>query len=71
MMLQLTRYVILLIPNVKDDNMQILILYHRKGGNTRRPAEAIAEGVNQVVDVEAVVRSTEDVSKYLKRAGHG
>lgn len=43
--------------------MQILILYHSKGGNTRRLAEAIAEGVDQVAGAEAVVRSTEDVSK--------
>ena len=43
--------------------MQILILYYSKGGNTRRLAEAIAEGVGQTEGVDAIVRSTEDVSK--------
>lgn len=43
--------------------MQILILYYSKGGNTRRLAEAIAEGVGQADGVEAVVRNTSEVSK--------
>lgn len=43
--------------------MQILILYHSKGGNTRRLAEAIAEGVDQVDGAETVVRNTTEVSK--------
>ena len=51
--------------------MQILILYHSKGGNTRRLAEAIAEGVGQADGVDAIVRSTEDVSKddFVNAAG--
>jgi len=43
--------------------MQILVLYFSKGGNTRRLAEAIAEGVGQVSGVEAVLRNTQDVSR--------
>ena len=42
--------------------MNILILYYSKGGNTRRLAEAIAEGAGQD-GVEAVLRHTRDVSK--------
>jgi NAD(P)H dehydrogenase (quinone) len=43
--------------------MNILILYYSKGGNTRKLAKAIAEGVGQVGGVEAVVRQTKDVTK--------
>ena len=42
--------------------MQILILYYSKGGNTRKLAEAIAEGVVQVEDVTPVLKHTDDVS---------
>jgi NAD(P)H dehydrogenase (quinone) len=43
--------------------MKVLILYYSKGGNTRKLAEAIAEGVGQVEGVDAVLRHTRDVSK--------
>ena len=43
--------------------MNVLIMYYSKGGNTRKLAEAIAEGVGQVDGVEAVLRHTRDVSK--------
>ena len=43
--------------------MNILVLYYSKGGNTRKLAEAIAEGVGQVEGVEAVLRHTRDVTK--------
>jgi NAD(P)H dehydrogenase (quinone) len=43
--------------------MQILILYFSKGGNTRRLAECIAEGVNSVEGVKALLRTTEQVTK--------
>lgn len=43
--------------------MQVLVLYYSKGGNTRKLAEAIAEGAGQVEGVEAVLRSTGDVTK--------
>ena len=43
--------------------MEILILYYSKGGNTRKLAEAIAEGVNQVEGVSANLKNTEEVSK--------
>lgn len=43
--------------------MKVLILYYSKGGNTRKLAEAIAEGVNQVDGVAAVLRQTKDVTK--------
>ena len=42
--------------------MNVLILYYSKGGNTRKLAEAIAQGVGQVAGVEAVLRHTRDVS---------
>lgn len=43
--------------------MKILVLYHSKGGNTKKLAEAIAEGVNQVADAEAVLKKTDQVEK--------
>ena len=43
--------------------MKVLVLYYSKGGNTRKLAEAIAEGANQVDGIEAVLRHTRDVTK--------
>ena len=43
--------------------MNILVLYYSKGGNTRKLATAIAEGVDSVDGVNAVVINTDDVSK--------
>jgi len=43
--------------------MNILVLYYSKGGNTRRLAEAVAEGVDSVEGVQAVLRDTDKVSK--------
>ena len=43
--------------------MNVLIMYYSKGGNTRKLAEAIAEGAGQVDGVQAVLRHTRDVSK--------
>jgi NAD(P)H dehydrogenase (quinone) len=43
--------------------MQILILYFSKGGNTKRLAEAIREGVDQVDGVSAVLKNTAEVTK--------
>ena len=43
--------------------MNVLVLYYSKGGNTRKLAEAIAEGVGQVDGVGAVLRHTRDVTK--------
>lgn len=51
--------------------MKILILYHSKGGNTRKLAERIAEGVNSVPGVEARMKSTQEVTKddFVDSAG--
>jgi len=43
--------------------MNVLVLYYSKGGNTRKLAEAVAEGVGQVDGAEAVLRHTRDVVK--------
>jgi len=42
--------------------MQVLILFYSKGGNTRRLAEAIADGVREA-GAEAVLRNTDEVRK--------
>jgi NAD(P)H dehydrogenase (quinone) len=42
---------------------KVLVLYHSKGGNTRRLAESIAEGVNSVEGVTGFLKSTETVTK--------
>jgi NAD(P)H dehydrogenase (quinone) len=51
--------------------MKILILYYSKGGNTRKLAESIADGVKQVDETEPVLRHTKDVKKddFLEAAG--
>ncbi|MGO8990019.1 MAG: flavodoxin family protein [bacterium] len=51
--------------------MQILILYHSKGGNTRKVAERIAEGVEAVSGAKALLKSTQEVNKddFVDSAG--
>ncbi|MFP4226030.1 MAG: flavodoxin family protein [Desulfobacterales bacterium] len=43
--------------------MQVLVLYYSKGGNTRKLAEAIADGVNAVDGVDALLKSTKDATQ--------
>ena len=43
--------------------MQVLILYHSKGGNTRKLAERIGEGVESVSGVKVLLKSTQEVKK--------
>jgi len=51
--------------------MQILVLYHSKGGNTKKLAQAVTKGVDSVDGVSALLKSTRDVSKedFLESAG--
>lgn len=51
--------------------MQVLVLYYSKGGNTRKLADSIAEGVASVDGVQAVVRNTKEVTKddFVNAAG--
>jgi len=51
--------------------MQVLILYYSKGGNTKKLAQQIAEGVNSVPGVSALLKTTQDVTKedFLNSAG--
>ena len=51
--------------------MQILVLYHSKGGNTRKLAEMIARGVGEVDGASALLRNCEEVTKedFLGSAG--
>jgi len=51
--------------------MQILVLYFSKGGNTRKLAEQIARGVEQVDGASALLKSTSDVTSddFLNSAG--
>jgi len=51
--------------------MNVLVLYYSKGGNTRKLAEAIAEGAGQVDGVEVVLRHTREVSKEEFAAADG
>jgi len=43
--------------------MQILVLYHSRGGNTRKLAEVIAQGVEEVKGVKAILKGCNEVSK--------
>jgi NAD(P)H dehydrogenase (quinone) len=51
--------------------MQILVLFFSKGGNTRKLAEAVAQGVESVPEVEAVLKNTQEVTPddFLNAAG--
>jgi NAD(P)H dehydrogenase (quinone) len=51
--------------------MQVLILFYSKGGNTRKLAERIAEGVNSVSGVQALLKTTQEVTKddFVNSAG--
>lgn len=42
--------------------MQILILYFSKGGNTKKLAEKIAQGVEEVEGVRALLKNTKEVT---------
>ena len=43
--------------------MQILILYFSKGGNTKKLAQKIAQGVNEVEGAEALLKNVNEVTK--------
>jgi len=43
--------------------MNVLVLYYSKGGNTRRLAEAIADGARGVDGTTVVLKNTDEVSK--------
>jgi NAD(P)H dehydrogenase (quinone) len=43
--------------------MQILVLYYSKGGNTRKLAEKIADGVQQVEGVTVLLKRTDEVTQ--------
>jgi NAD(P)H dehydrogenase (quinone) len=51
--------------------MQILVLYHSKGGNTRKLAEMIARGVGEVNGVSALIKNCDEVTKedFLESEG--
>ncbi len=43
--------------------MKILVLYYSKGGNTKKLAEKIADGVNEAGDVKCVLKPVSDVTE--------
>lgn len=51
--------------------VQILVLYFSKGGNTKELAKRIAQGVERVEGVKALLKDTSEVSKedFLNSAG--
>jgi NAD(P)H dehydrogenase (quinone) len=51
--------------------MQVLILYYSKGGNTKKMAESIGEGVRSVAGVQPLLKSTQEVTKddFVQSAG--
>ena len=51
--------------------MQILILYFSKGGNTKKLAEKIYQGVEQVSEVKALLRNVSEVTKEDFLNSHG
>jgi NAD(P)H dehydrogenase (quinone) len=51
--------------------MYVLVLYYSKSGNTRKFADLVAEGVKSVSGVDAVMKSTQEVTKddFVNAAG--
>jgi len=51
--------------------MQILVLYFSRSGNTKKLAEAIGEGIRSAGDVDAVLKTADEVTKedFLDCAG--
>ena len=51
--------------------MFVLVLYYSKSGNTRKLAEQVAEGIRTVAGVEALMKSTQEVTKedFVNAAG--
>ena len=51
--------------------MQVLVLYYSKGGNTRKLAEGIVEGVRSISGVQAVLKTTQEVTQddFVNSAG--
>lgn len=51
--------------------MYVLLLYYSKGGNTRKLAEQVAEGVKSIEGVDAFLKSTQEVTKddFVNAAG--
>jgi NAD(P)H dehydrogenase (quinone) len=43
--------------------MQVLVMYYSRSGNTKKLAEHIAQGASEVEGVEAVLKSTSEVSE--------
>lgn len=43
--------------------MKVLVLYYSKGGNTKKLAQAVLEGVGQVAGVTGVLKHTSDVTR--------
>lgn len=51
--------------------MYVLVLYYSKTGNTRKLAEQVAEGVRSVPGIQALLKSTQEVTKeeFVDAAG--
>ena len=43
--------------------MQVLVMYYSRGGNTEKLAQEIARGVQEVDEVQCVLKKAEDVTK--------
>lgn len=51
--------------------MKILVLYYSKGGNTKKLAQAVAEGVDSLEGITSVIKTCESVTKedFLEAKG--
>jgi len=51
--------------------MQVLVVYHSQGGNTKKLAEEVAKGVQEVKDVKCVLKLVSEVTKddFLSSCG--
>ncbi len=51
--------------------MKVLVLYYSKGGNTKKLANAVLEGLGRVQEIEGVLKDTQSVTKedFLEAKG--
>jgi NAD(P)H dehydrogenase (quinone) len=47
----------------EEKNMQVLVMYYSRSGNTKKLAEEIAKGVQEVEDVKCVLKPASEIIK--------
>ena len=51
------------IESMEEKNMQVLVMYYSKTGNTKKLAEEIVKGVQEVKNVKCVLKPVSEITK--------